>query len=70
MKYLEKIGLNSKKAFKKLKTINHNKIKIVLENYNNIILRNKKKILSENLKDVKSVKRKHLIDRLILNDQK
>ena len=44
MKYLEKIGSNSKKAFEKLKYINHNKIKKVLDNYNTAILKNKKKI--------------------------
>ena len=30
MKYLEKIGLNSRKAFNNLKDINHDKIKLVL----------------------------------------
>ena len=70
MKYLEKIGLNAKKAYEKLKTVNHNKIKLVLNNYNTSILKNKKRIIKENLKDVKNVKRKHLIDRLILNDKK
>ena len=70
MKYLEKIGLNAKKAYEKLKTVNHNKIKLVLNNYNTSILKNKKRIIKENLKDVKNVKRKHLIDRLILNDKR
>ena len=70
MKYLEKIGLNAKKAYEKLKTVNHNKIKLVLDNYNTSILKNKKRIIKENLKDVKNVKRKHLIDRLILNDKR
>ena len=70
MKYLEKIGLNARKAFEKLKGIKHDKIKLVLNNYNTEILKNKKKIIKENLKDVKNVKRKHLIDRLILNDKR
>ena len=70
MKYLEKIGLNAKKAFEKLKGIKHDKIKLVLNNYNTEILKNKKKIIKENLKDVKNVKRKHLVDRLILNDKR
>ena len=70
MKYLEKIGLNARKAFEELKTIKHNKIKLVLKNYNTAILKNKKKIIKENLKDVKNVKRKHLVDRLILNDRR
>jgi len=70
MKYLEKVGLNARKAFEKLKAIKHNKIKLVLKNYNTAILKNKKNIIRENLKDVKNVKRKHLVDRLILNDRK
>ena len=70
MKYLEKIGLNARKAFEKLKGIKHDKIKLVLNNYNTVILKNKNKIIKENLKDVKNVKRKHLVDRLILNDKR
>ena len=70
MKYLEKIGLNARKAFEKLKNTKHDKIKLVLKNYSSLILKNKKKIIKENLKDVKSVKRNHLIDRLILNDRR
>ncbi len=70
MKYLEKIGINSKKSFEKLKTVEHKKIKLVLENYNKAILINKKKILKENYKDIKNVKRKHLLDRLILNNER
>ncbi len=70
MKYLKKIGLNAKKAYEELKTIKHNKIKLVLDNYNTSILKNKKRIIKENLKDVKNVKRKNLIDRLILNDKR
>ena len=70
MKYLEKIGLNAKKAFKELKSIKHNKIKLVLNNYNTEIIKNKKKIIKENFKDIKNVKRKHLVDRLILNEKR
>ena len=70
MKYLEKIGQNAKKAFKGLKTIKHNQIKSVLENFNKAILKNKKRIIKENLKKIKNVKRKHLVDRLILNDKR
>ena len=70
MGYLENIGKNAKKAFEDLKTIKHSKIKKVLENYNKSLLKNKKKIIKENLKDVKNVKRKHLVDRLILNDKR
>jgi glutamate-5-semialdehyde dehydrogenase len=70
MKYLDKIGLNARKAFENLKTIKHNKIRLVLNNYNKAILKNKKKIIKENLKDVRNVKRKHLVDRLILNEKR
>jgi len=70
MKYLKKIGANSKKAFKELKTINHKKIVSTLDSYNKIIKENKVKIIRENLKDIKSAKREHLIDRLILNDKR
>ena len=68
MSYLENIGKNAKKAFEDLKIIKHNKIKKVLESYNKTILTNKKRILRENQKDIKNVKRKNLVDRLILND--
>ena len=70
MKYLDKLGLNSRKAFEELKAVKHNKIKLILENYNSIILKNKQKIIRENLKDIKSAKRKNLIDRLILNNNR
>ena len=70
MKYLENIGKNAKKAFEDLKKTKHFKIKRVLENYNKSLLKNKKKIIKENLKDVKNVKRKNLVDRLILNDKR
>ena len=70
MRYLEKIGRNSKKAFEDLKAIKHDKIKKVLNDYNNALLRNKLKIISENKKDIRSAKRKNLIDRLVLNDKR
>ena len=70
MKYLKNIGLNAKKAFEELKSVNHNKVRLVLNNYSRAILKNKKNILKENLKDVKNVKRKNLIDRLILNEKR
>ena len=70
MSYLVNIGKNAKKAFEDLKNIKHAKIKKVLENYNKTLFKNKKKIIKENLKDVKNVKRKHLVDRLILNDNR
>ncbi len=70
MQYLKKIGSNARIAFEKLKKVNHTKIKKVLEDYNSSLRKNKSKIIEENLKDLKNVKRKHLIDRLILNDKK
>ena len=70
MNYLQSIGRNAKKAFEDLKNIKHKKIKKVLENYNQSLLKNKNKIIRENLKDVKNVKRKHLVDRLILNKKR
>ena len=70
MNYLEKIGKDAKKAFEDLKTIKHKKIKKVLENYNKSLLDNKRKIIKENHKDVKNVKRKHLVDRLVLNEKR
>jgi glutamate-5-semialdehyde dehydrogenase len=68
MSYLEKIGKNAKKAFEDLKAVKHSKIRKILENYNKSLLNNKRKIIIENHKDVKNVKRKHLVDRLILNE--
>tara|TARA_B100000767_G_scaffold232103_1_gene223837 strand:- start:1198 stop:2439 length:1242 start_codon:yes stop_codon:yes gene_type:complete len=70
MSYLKNIGKNAKKAFENLKAVKHSKIKKVLENYNKSLLDNKLKIIKENHKDVKNVKRKHLIDRLILNEKR
>ena len=70
MIYLESIGKNARKAFEDLKDIKHKKIKKVLENYNQSLLKNTNIIIRENLKDVKNVKRKHLVDRLILNKKR
>ena len=70
MNYLEQIGRNAKIAFEDLKSIKHNKIVKVLNSYNTSLLKNKKKIIRENLKDVKNVKRKNLVDRLILNEKR
>ncbi len=70
MKYLESIGKNAKKAFEELKGVKHKKIKKVLENYNQSLLKNTNNIIRENLKDIKNVKRKHLVDRLILNKKR
>ena len=70
MQYLENIGKNARKAFEDLKSIKHDKIKKVLNDYNRSLFKDKRKIINENLKDVKNVKRKHLVDRLILNDRR
>ena len=70
MNYLESIGKSAKKAFEDLKGVKHKNIKKVLENYNQSLLKNTDKIIRENLKDVKNVKRKHLVDRLILNKKR
>ena len=70
MSYLENIGKNAKKAFEDLKKVKHTKIIKVLENYNKSLIKNKKKIIKENIKDVKNIKRKHLVDRLMLNDNR
>ena len=70
MNYLKSIGKKAKKAFEDLKDVEHKKIKKVLENYNQSLLRNTNKIIRENSKDVKNIKRKHLVDRLILNKQR
>ncbi len=70
MNYLKTIGINAKKAFEDLRGVKHKKIKKVLEDYNQSLLKNTNKIIRENLKDVKNVKRKHLVDRLILNKKR
>ena len=70
MNYLETIGKKARKAFEDLKSVKHFKIKKVLEDYNKSLRKNKKRIIQENRKDVKNVKRKHLVDRLILNDKR
>ena len=62
--------MNAKKAFTILNSLDEKKINKVLLTYNQLLLKNKKQILRENLKDVKSVKRKHLTDRLALNDER
>ncbi len=70
MKNILKLGIKSKKAFTNLKNINHKKINKVLDDYIKLIVTNEKKILKENLKDIKNLKRKNVLDRLILNKKK
>jgi len=70
MNYLNKIGLDAKKASLKLSEVPHKNIKKVLESFNKLLFKNKRAIIRENNKDVKNAKRKSLIDRLILDDKK
>ena len=70
MKKLKKIGLNARKALNILGHLDEKKVNKVLLRYNQLLLKNKKNILKENIKDVKNVKRKHLVDRLVLNDKR
>ena len=70
MEYIKNIGINSRKAFENLKKVDHKKIKKVLEDFNKSLLKNQSQIIKENLKDVKNIKRKHFLDRLILNKKR
>jgi glutamate-5-semialdehyde dehydrogenase len=70
MKNILQLGIKSKKAFESLKNTNHKKINKVLDDYIKLIKANEKKIIKENLKDVKNLKRKNILDRLILDSSK
>ena len=70
MKKLNQIGVNAKKALIVLNRLNGEKINKVLSDYNLLIFKNKKQILQQNTKDVKCVKRKNLVDRLILDNKR
>ena len=70
MKKIKQIGANAKKAFISLKNLESKKIDKVLLKYNQLLSENKKQILQENLKDVRAAKRKHFIDRLILDEKR
>ncbi len=70
MTYLKKIGQNAKKAFENLKEVKHKRIVSVLNDYSLLIKKNKDKIIKQNAKDIKNVKRKHLVDRLVLNNER
>jgi len=70
MKKLKQIGVNARKAFHQLNSLGSNKINKVLNTYNGLLLKNKKQILKENSKDVKFSTRKHLVDRLILDEKR
>jgi len=70
MKKLKQIGINAKKALSVLNNLDGKIIDKVLLNYNKLLLKNKKQILQENAKDVKNAKRKHLVDRLVLDNKR
>ena len=70
MKNILEIGQKSKKALENLKRVKHKKINKALNDFIKLILDNKKKIISENAKDVKNLKRKQVLDRLILNEKR
>ena len=70
MKDILIIGKKSKRAFENLKKVNHKRINKTLDDYIKLILKNKKIIIRENEKDVKKLKRKNVLDRLILNEKK
>ena len=60
----------SKEAFENLKKLSHKKINKALGDYIDLISANTKKILRENAKDIHNLKRKNVLDRLILNEKK
>ena len=70
MKYLNQIGIKARKAFINLNKIKESKINSSLATFNKLLLSNNNLIIRENNKDVKNVKRKHLVDRLILNKKR
>ena len=70
MKKLKKIGINAKKAFYQLNNLDPKKINKVLNTYNQLLFQNKKQILRENSKDIRFSKRKHLADRLLLDEKR
>ena len=70
MKKIKQIGFNSRKALAEINQIDYKKINKVLSTFIHFLSKNKKTIIRENLKDVKNVKRKHLIDRLMLNEKR
>ena len=70
MKKLKKIGINAKKAFHQLSKVDSKKINKVLDTYNQLLFQNKKQILRENSRDIKFSKRKHLVDRLLLDEKR
>ena len=70
MKKINLIGVNAKKALLVFNKISSAQINKVLSNYSQLILKNKKQIIQKNSIDVKNMLRKHLVDRLVLNEKK
>ena len=70
MKKLKQIGVNAKKALAILNNVDEKKINKVLLSYNRLLLSNKNQILQENFKDIKNAKKKHLVDRLMLDSKR
>ena len=70
MKKINLIGVNAKKALLVFNKISSSQINKVLSNYSQLILKNKKQIIQKNSIDVKNMHRKHLVDRLVLNEKK
>ena len=70
MKKINLIGINAKKALLVFNKISSAQINKVLSNYSQLILKNKKQIIKKNSIDVKNMLRKHLVDRLVLNEKK
>ena len=69
MRQIIEIGKKSKKAFENLKKVKSFKINKALDDYIKLLSKNKKKIIRENKKDVKSLKRKNVLDRIILDEK-
>ena len=70
MKKINLIGVNAKKALLVFNKISSTQINKVLSNYSQLILKNKKQIIQKNSIDVKNMHRKHLVDRLVLNEKR
>ena len=70
MKKINLIGVNAKKALLVFNKISSSQINKVLSNYSQLILKNKKQIIQKNSIDVKNMHRKHLADRLVLNEKR
>ena len=70
MKKINLIGINAKKALLVFNKISSAQINKILSNYSQLILKNKKQIIQKNSIDVKNMHRKHLVDRLVLNEKR